>query len=352
MKYDGVNIHKAGLINWQPGAFITADTTVPPISSSTPRSSATISISAATRGVKVALADSSTFTPGTQVKFAGFDDVYTISSLSATPVAAPTDWFYYLDVGPTMPTGTPVMSEVFTYRYYYRMDAVDTNNNVIRSAISQSQDYTVQLTANAGVRHKVIGLPEWGNLDYDRIYLQCYRTLSGTSGPFYRVHQERMNFNDYSGYIEFIDSVPDSTLVDTDPASLLKGGELGIGWDTLPLSKYVTAAGSTLVQANITGYPEVDMRLFGSSSLTNSQIAGSTVLLKRDITASGTVTNMVDRVTYEFRLPADSVAATAYSSTPGTSFTLDVVSPRSVGNWVYLYHSTVATANRPLSLCG
>ena len=352
MKYDGTNIYKAGLINWQPGAFITPDTSVPPISPAQIRSVTATAVNAAARNIKVALADKDTFITGDQVKFANSDNIYTINR--AVETVTP-EYFYYFDPGPTLPAAA-VVSEVFTYRYYYRMDAVDANNNIVRSAIAQSQDYVIQVTAASGVRHKIIGLPEWGNLDYDRIIVQAYRTLAGTSSSYYRVFQTRIPFNKYDGYIEFTDSVPDANLISgSDPANLLKAGELGIGWDTLPRSKFLTSAGGSLVQANLRGYPECDIQLVDEAVVaTNASFLGDTLLLRRDVTDVGTLTNMVDRATYEWVDSTNSVAVlpAAFNGTAGVSVTISTALSVAVGNWVYLYYSTLSGTNRPLTYCG
>jgi uncharacterized delta-60 repeat protein len=225
-------------------------------------------------------------------------------------------------------------SNTSLYRYYYRLNAVDVNNNIVASAVAQSEDYQVELSADAAIYHKLVGLPPFGTYDYDRIYLQAYRTLANASSTFYLVHQERVDYNSGRPYINFTDSLRDANLLDLDPTAILKSGELGIGWAPPPKAGSITSAGGNLFLGNIRKQPEVSIQLTGTP--TYSDVNTHTVEFQRG-GGSAPVTDPANNMTYEF-VSGPGVSHGIGTYLPNTSFTLrlPVVSAPAAGNWVFL----------------
>jgi len=358
MKFDGSSLFRAGLFKWQPGVFIQTDT-APTARIVTSLRSVAYTARDATRGrLTVAAEEDLDVLPiGTKVRLTGSTELYTIISTTATSTPA---YFIFLDR--SLDTGvaaTGTLSESAVFKYYYRLNAVDQNQNVIASAVAQSEDYSVELTQDAAIHHKLVGFPAWDNYDYDAIYVQVYRTKANTSAPFYRVFQQRLPFNGADGYVEFSDSFRDSNLLDLDPINTaLKGTELGVGWQEPLRAECITSAAGTAILGNVRDYPQLDMQLFGDSTVTATQLSGSIFEFRRDVNDTTGTTDMLNRARYEFR--TDSTAFSIVISepaTPGTYFEVNTGLPHGLvdGNWVYIYYSalsTPSTANRPITYSG
>lgn len=351
MKFDGTSLFRAGLFKWQPGVFIQTDTAPTAKIVTSLRSVAYASAVAAKGQFTVAAADLNVLAVGTEIQVSGSAEKYTISRLDTTSIYVDRA----LDSSVTLTPGT--LSEAATYRYYYRLNAVDQNNNVIASAVAQSEDYTVTLTQDAAVYHKLIGFPAWDNYDYDALYVQVYRTKADTSAPFYRVFQQRLPFNGSDGYIEFTDTFRDSNLLDLDPINTaLKGQELGVGWQEPLRAKAVTSAAGTLILGNIRDYPQVDLQLFGDSTVTAAQLDGTILELRKDLNDVTGTTDMVNRARYEFVNGATAQTIVGISGTAGVSFNVaSTAHGLAPGNWVYIYWNTASTPSstaRPITYSG
>lgn len=352
MKFDGTSLFRAGLFKWQPGAFIQSDIN-PTAKIVTSLRSVSYSARTAAKGqFTVAAADLNVLALGTQIRVTTSTEKYTIIRVDS---AGP---FIYVDraLDATVPaTGT--ISESATFRYYYRLNAVDQNNNVIASAVAQSQDYVIELTEDAAIHHKLTGFPAWDNYDYDAIYVQAYRTKANTTAPFYRVFQQRLPFNGADGYVQFTDTFRDSNLLDLDPINTaLKGQELGVGWQEPLRAKCITSAAGTTILGNIRDYPQLDFQLFGDSTLTAAQLNGTILEFRRDINDATATTNMVDRARYEFVSGAINSTLSNIVGIANTSFTITSAAHGLVaGNWIYAYYNTASTpssSNRPLTYAG
>lgn len=353
-KYDGTNAYRAGLIRWQPGLFFSFDT-----SPSAPEQGE-IALNLANTTPSAISANIFTVPLGEELKFrtgavirhtftGGFTD-YTVDSTFDDG----SDGFVKVNAFDAIVLGaSPVLSETATYRYYFRLNAVDANQNTIASAITGSQDSVVRLSETAQVRIKLIGLPAWDVYDYDRLEVEIYRTKQNGVAPFYRLASLPMLFNSATGYIEYIDTDSDEVLTDLDlVSSALLGAELGLTWTDPPRAKYVTSAGNRLVLANIKGYPALDIQLVDSAARIrnasgDAQLTNLIWLFRRDNTDSATSTNMVDRVRYQFRTSgAVTIDPALDIATTPTSFTITEATHGLVAkDWVYLFHSTVSDGN-------
>ena len=345
-KFDGTNIYRAGLPNWQPGCFLIQDATstakvVNNLRSVNYDNGTSVYPSTPPIGsIRTATADEnqlSILPVGTAILLPGDTDSYTITSVGTNKTT--TEYYYFLDRALSSSVAAlGTATEVAVYRYYYRLNLIDANQNRVASAIAQSEDYVIQLRTDAAIKHKLVGFPPFDNYDYDRIYLETYRTKKNTSGPFYLVSQQQIRYLGGDGYIEFTDTFSDFNLFDLDKTSTLTGGELGIGWQGPPRAKYITNAANTVVYGNIKDYPELDIQLFSSSLLSPTQVIAD-VAPRLEFNRTDTPTNNPsDKMHYE--VAANSNEITAITAVLGTSFTVTTSLNHGlvVGDWVYIHH--------------
>lgn len=353
LKYDATSIYRAGLPAWQPGLFLTQDTSVPArivISNrSVPYTGGTLG-SAAGRLTLAGVEDSGVLPVGALIRLSGSTETYTVSSYTDDG----TNYYLLLDRSlDTTVTDTGTVSEIATFRYYFRLNAVDANDNIVASAVTGYQDHVVEMTADAAVGIKLVGFPAFDIYDYQRLEVQIYRTQQSLPAPFYLVTTLQMSFDNTLGYITYTDSFSDSDLISLDVVSTaLKGQEIGVQWSDPLRAKYVTSIGNRLILANLKDSPQIDMQILADGSVTSSTFAGKTFLLRSDSNLMGTTTNMVDTVIYETVL---GVSGTISALTPGTndfSFTTSSATGAAVGDWIYLTYATVDTTGRDLTYSG
>jgi hypothetical protein len=240
-------------------------------------------------------------------------------------------------------------------RYYYRLNAVDINNNVVASAATGFQDHIVELAQDAAVNHKLVGLPAWGVYDYDRLEVEIYGTKLNTPAPFYKLTTLQMSFHNGKGYVNYTDSFSDTDLIGLDPVnSVLLNREIGLNWEQPLRSKYITSIGNSLVLGNVRDYPELDIQIVASGAVSNSTYTGKKFLFRKQNTDANTGTSMPTRATYELRDVANSTAVTAGASggSGGVSFVVPVTNTAVAGDWVYLHWGTVALTGRSLKYAG
>jgi len=363
MKFDGQNIYRAGLPAWQPALFITQDTSatakiVLPKPRSIPYTVSSGLANYLTRGeLPINAADIQVIPVGTKVIVDGYTAAPYIVRNYVDKSSGGGNHVIQFDRGlDTSIVSSGTIYEIpGTYKYYFRLNAVDANNNIIASAMTSSDDMSIEMTANAAINIKLVGLPTFDNYDYDRIEVQIYRTklLTGTVAPvFYLVDTIALNFNNTNGYILYTDTASDSDLNQLDVTSAIAGAELGINWSDPPRAKYITTTSNRLILGNVKDYPELDMQIFAPPTLNNSQITGNTVFFKRDASDAGLTSNVVDRIKFQWRNGADRITVTGLTGVLNTSFTVTVNNTAAIGDWVYLTYDTVATSGRPLKYSG
>jgi hypothetical protein len=148
------------------------------------------------------------------------------------------------------------------YRYYIRYNAIDSNDNIISSAMLGSDDMYAEVFDNSDVDIKALAMPAFNELDYSRIDFELYRTVANSVAPFYRVYTSALEYGANTGYINITDNITDFSLTtdDTDViSSTLLGGELGTRLERPPVGKVVTSADNRLVLGNITSPHFVDI---------------------------------------------------------------------------------------------
>lgn len=337
-KFDGTNTYRAGLIPWQPGLFTTVDENA---AAKIPADNPTATPSAISVNIfTVPAGDEKKFPIGSRVRHrftGGYNDYNVLDSYYP---GTGSDGFVKVQkttTGSISLGSSPTLTRLSSIRYYFRLNAIDANNNIIASAVTGSQDFVVELAGDAAVNIKMVGMPVWDVYDYDRLEVEIYRTLINEVAPFYKIDTIQMDFDNTQGYINYTDVYSDDNLIDLDETSVLKGAELGIAWSDPLRAKYVTALGNRLVLGNIKDYPELDIQLVAQGSVTNSTYAGKKFTFRRDDTASGTTTDMVNTCVYEF---INGTTGDVSSVSIGTDdFTVNVsgsTASISVGDWIYL----------------
>jgi hypothetical protein len=338
VKYDGSNISRAGIPAYQPGCFITVDTAASAKIVTSLRSVAYSTIAAAAGKVQVDVADQQSIPVGTSVLLTGSSTVYEVIAHTDNG----SDYYIVLNRAlDSSVSATGTVSEVGIYRYYYRLNAVDVNGNIVASATTGYQDHVVQLTSDAAINHKLIGFPAFELYDYDRLELQIYRTHLNLQAPFYLVTTLTIPFDRNDNYISYTDTFADTDLTQLDVVNTaLRGSELGISWSDPLRASYTTSISNSLVLGGVTDYPQWDIQVVAPANTTSSSFAGDSLLFRKDSADAGTSTNMVDRVRYEWR-SSTSGNATAYS-VGSDEFTVTCDSlpvATTVGDWVYLTYS-------------
>lgn len=355
LKFDGESLYRAGLFPWQPGLFLQRDTSPTAKIETNVRSLAYSAVVAAQGQLTITAVTTGTIPIGTPVRLSGSSQTYTIREYKNDG----TNFYILLDR--SLDAGVSAagtIGEIAIYRYYFRLNAVDVNGNVVASAVAQSQDYVVELTADAAVRLRLVGLPAWHIYDYDRLEVQIYRTKKGLPAPFYLLTTLRMRFGSESGYLDFLDSFADGDLTDLDPVnSALLGTELGTRWSEPLRAKYVTSLGNSLILANLQDYPQLDIQIVADGAVTPGTFTGNKWLFRRDNTDTGTVTDMTTRAAYEWVDTSGATVVTGITGAAGISFTAASVAHgfTTPGQWAYLYWGTsndVDSTDRPLTYSG
>lgn len=319
-KYDGSNIYRSGFPRWQTGLFLsrvdigTGGLGSDRLSTYSARSTTDRTITVPNAALYVAGTRYEVVSAGTSPYF-----IVTVTAIDTTSnlitVAE--------DISGIAATGTGTgegLYQLLAYSYYFRLNAIDANQNIIASApVGSANDFVIEIGRLSNVQIKLIGFPAFDNYDYERIEVEEYRTVGSgvVSGNYSKIVSLPLNFDNSNGYLVFTDSTPDDYLtVSSNPdivnAGLL-GAELGTGWDQPMRAKYVTSADNRLILANLKDYPQLDivLRKTTSTDILESDLNATRWLYRKDNTDSATDTNMVGRAAYEW---IDDSGAVALSS--------------------------------------
>jgi hypothetical protein len=348
-KFDGTNLYRAGLPRWQPQLFVSLDTSNPAIQ--LPDALAAVS---AVSSNEFTVDTTAAFSVNQQIVHDDDSTIYTVTGLDTTAKK--------VYVNATI-SGAAAgnLRGLRKLQYYFRLNAIDINQNIVASATTGVNDYIVNLTDDGQIELKLIGLPPLDAYDFDRIEVQIYRADAGVDadptdnvgvGEFFRVGTVDLSYDNYEGYILFIDNSDGQEALNiTDEVTArtaLVPGELGNTW-TQPLrAKYITTASNRLVLANVRDYPELNITLRQASgaNITVANLVDKKFILRR--TGSGTTTDMLNTVGLQFRnaTAATSITpASAISNAAASSFTVTATHSFLAGDWVYLFHSAADTDN-------
>jgi hypothetical protein len=222
-----------------------------------------------------------------------------------------------------------------TYRYYYRLNSIDENDNLIASAVVGSNETYVQLTRPAQIRHKLIGLPPTiGLLNASRFEIEIYRTLPDLAAPFYKIATVPLAD---SQYVEFVDATPDTALSENDGIAInFTGIELPTALsDPLP-ARHITSLGNRTVFANLTGRPKVDLSFRGkeTSLLSVSDFDQMELLLRKNNIDNAVSLDVNNRLSLRTTELFDKVVLT---NDAGNVKITGLTHPLSIGDIVYLF---------------
>lgn len=350
MKFDGTSIYRAGLFRWQPQLFAQVDTFVPSLAID--NVGGTVGSKSVNKFV-LGPGEAIQFPVGSRVLHSQDNKYYVVKAVDILNNAV-------FVTSAISGTASGSLTLIRSFKYYFRLNAIDENNNIIASAVTGMNDFQVELLSAGQIHMRLVGMPAWDIYDYDKIELEVYRAQSNTAGPFYRLRVLPISFNNGEGYIDIYDGTEDFDLVqagDLDQTmTALLGAELGTTWEQPPRAKYLTAVSNRLILANIKDYPQLDIVLRKKANATRVEIAdfaGVKFTFRRDRTDAGTVTNMVDRAVYEFVSsgqvtfdPADDMVCDA------DGFTItSAAHGLAVGDWFYTFHSA-AGVDKSLRFAG
>jgi len=347
-KFDGTNLYRAGLTSWQPQLFASL-TSIGTGAIARPNVLAVVS---AVSSAVLTVSSTAGLTVGLQVVHDQDNAVYTVAEIvSSTSVRMNTA---------VSGSGSGNLRRLRRLRYYFRLHAIDANNNIIASATSGANDYFVNLVADANVSLKLVGMPTWGAYDYDRLKCQIYRA-DEDEGLFRRVGEVDIPYTLHDGYILFTDNTDgDEALTIADEvATLLSEAELGNQWEQPLRGKYISTTDNRLALANVKDYPEIALTLQQSTGadITAANLHQKKFLIRRDSTDTGTATSMYTRINYEL---LDVSSASPVSITPATDITsaatyFNVAKNThglAVGDWVYFYRSSAPATGTILTYAG
>lgn len=349
LKFDGANIYRAGLFRWQPNLFVTTTTTNGRINVSNPTETfITASQNRFTFSGSLAIAERVlSFQVGDIIIDSQDSETYTIQDINLDETN--TTGTIAVDKIISGTAGTKQISRVSSFKYYFRLNAVDANDNVIASAVTGSDDFVVELGEDADVNIRLVGMPIWDIYDYDRLEVQIYRTKANQAGPFYHLSTIAMNFDTFGGYVDYIDTDSDEFLLDLDETvTALKGAELGTAWTEPPRAKYCTSAGNRLILGNLKDYPQLDIQVLKEDEpVTVSDWDGKKFLFRKSNLDTATDTDMTNRINYEMVDTSTALGGTTgpgyYTITlsSGNTVTTGISHGLTVGDWVYLYNDDI-----------
>ena len=350
LKFDGTNLYQAGLFRWQPHLFTHIDTGTASLTANP-----TAGAVSARSGNKftVGTGEASQFSAGDRLIHDDDSALYTVKSVDVT-----NDLIFVTTTISGAASGN--INLLDRYRYYFRLNAIDANQNIIASAATGADDFLVELTSSGQIKMRLVGFPNWGIYDYDAIELEVYRTRANTSADYRLIQTIDVDFNTGQGYIDFTDGTTDDSLefLQNDTVhTALKGAEVGTAW-THPLrAKYATVTDNRLLLANVKDYPQLDIQILPSAGFTVSDLTiaggGQKFLFRRDSADTGTTTSLNTRVNFEFidSGPTAITPASDITSTATTFTVADAAHTLVAGDWVYLFHS-VASTNNDLAFAG
>jgi hypothetical protein len=328
IKYDGVNISRAGLFRWEGATFVRkVDGTAGAIAYNAG------SVAGATPGSKV-------FTPTAAGAGAVFTVGQVVIGLDGLSVPLITTTIKSNDVTnnkitttDVLPAGVVTLVESSTLKYYFRLNLIDANNNIIGSAASGvDNNYTISMTDDTTVGIKLAKPPTLDLLDYDRLEYEIYRTKQD-GAVFFKVATLPVDYDNTLAYTYFEDTVADKTLFEADPVSTSNfGAEIATGIDEALRAKFITSANNRLVLGNLKDNPRVDVQIFRpSTEQTVAQLDG----LEFKFTKGTDVINY----TFQDGSARASVTNIADTGVVTSSTTL------TAGNWYYIYQDTAGDAS-------
>jgi hypothetical protein len=235
--------------------------------------------------------------------------------------------------------------------YYFRIGGRDANGNFVVGATTGVQDYKVTIDNGTSIHLRLVGLPVWDNYDFEKLTIQIYRTQLVASGtpvpPFYLVGEVEMPQTMGAGYIDFVDTESNSTIVslpqDREIVSTA-GDQLSAVTLSEPLrAKYITSLNNRIVLGNLRGYQAMSLRFVkASAAITFDDFVGKTFTVYNDEDDQVSI-GISSRITCEYvseyhEIDVATIASGRLSITLKSADAFPYAPL--VGDWVYLHHVT------------
>lgn len=234
------------------------------------------------------------------------------------------------------------IKQTATYKYYFRLNALDNNDNLLASAVTGVDDCVVETAKDTQIKLRLSRMPVWDIYDYDKLELQIYRTKKNGVAPYYLLQSIPLEFNLNEQYVDFIDARNDDTLNRLDDISTaLEGAELGTQWSSPLRSRYITSAGNRLVQGNIINDPVIDIQVQkneGDDGIIEADFTGEIVTIRRDDSSTSNTSDGESVQRFEFVTSGIDITNTSISS---GVVTITATGTWTTGHWVYLYRDGV-----------
>lgn len=330
LKYEGLNLTRAGLPRFQLLQFLQVTATsgggilVPDFS---------VSGTVTAGSIKVEV------TPAKDVSGFNVGDIVNVASQGRFTVADRdlTNGHLYLDKAVTA-HDTGSISKLFTYRYYARLKLIDANNATVVSATAGAEDFSVLVGNGSTVTLRLLQPPAFESYNYERMEVELFRTKAN-GNTYYRLLSRPLTFREDAPYVDFVDNVDDSLLVELDAeTSNFKGSRLGPTLQAPFRSKHITSVNNRLVLANVKSYPTLNLVLGASALEVTPAVMNNKVM--RLISADPSVP------VADFRWQTSGLVSATATVTPGVKVSVDTGGPAhnlQVGYWVYLTSATSTT---------
>lgn len=330
LKWDGVELTRAGVPRWPLTAFITLEA-----NGSVGPDPITLSVSgwAANYFILTDVHDKNKLPVGTVIKNPVNGAIYTIQRYEE--IVTPSSVRCYVDIAITGSTGAQSLSKVLVVNYYYRIKKTDSNGFETVGAVYGSQELNIRLDALTNIWHKVILPPTLKFTNKERYELEVYRTKGDAVAPYYLTNRIRISPTDK--YLTFVDKNPDINLEELDNISTsLLGSEVGVSWEDLPQGNSFTTAGNRAIVANIRSRPQLELQF--------NSVANSDVIANMDLTRI-----TVGSLTYEFTDTASATTITGwtYNNTSGVATITTSGTALTTGQKVYIGAAATATTRYP-----
>lgn len=336
LKYDGRDIYHAGIPRWQPGLFSSVVT-----GSGVAVETVSAAFTTGTNGSAFKLttaADANKFLP---LDLIGYDasTAFTVQEIDAVGG--------FIKVTPTIPVGvtTGTLSLLHVYKYYFRLEYVDANGATIPGAAVQSDDFIVKLSTTSEIHLRLVGLPQFGPRDYDRLVLKVFRTKRNGAAPFYEVGALPLEYNTGDTYIDFVDTRSDVNISEAD----VDGQSVSIARAELPTAitlpqraLYITSTDNRLLLANLTTYAELSLQIDKSPNVLAADLHGKVLTFTRPSTNNASAFTFISAATTPHTITSVEAASGVVTISHSG---VDIPE----GSWVYLFRSvTSATTVTPL----
>jgi hypothetical protein len=338
-KYDGANLIRAGFPRWSMLQDLTSRSGV---SAKITMPNPTVSsVSHTTTQITLEKGIGSFFITGAKIQIGTETASRTIIGINTAKTA--NDYLETTTGATTSGSPATIILRTAQYRYYFRLNYVDINNNLITSAMIDSEDARIEIIKDSAIHIKLCIPPVLDCYDYDRMEIEVYRTKANSVSPYYRVQNAKIDFDTGCQYAMVLDTTDDDDLRVIDPIQVLTGDFLATGIQEPPRAKFITTADNRLVLANIKSPKRIDIQVLKNikdSSVSDLVTPQRKITLRRDETSTATVTDNIDNYVFEFVDPTP-VAITGITVN-ATSFTVtSAAHGLAVGDWVYITRTSI-----------